>query len=388
MSATQENMTQHSEQSTNWSESSESQETVANETQYELWTTQVQVETQQSAQQLKQDVSRESFCNYMRDKWTPMESQSQAIQDLTQQILWPSEDSQLTKENKKYNQIKQELNEGLKEKNVKKITSSVKKLLKQFLNKFFKRKINIWNDINYTPDENDKEYIINAISATLDSEKRSNLTYLLWKIKDEENKNKLKDKWIDNPSQFQLFLQNCKPWQLILTNAESTWAKRHATFSKATQIVSGSRWCHAAVISGVKEENWVVVDATLVQSTWTGIEEISLKECFQEKYKNSDLLLWTFQPPEKWRDVVNHCKNYIWNKYSQINLVADTIFDSTYRGKKKFKKQEKNKYCSELVFTWMQEAGLKLPDPHVTPADLLSTSAVIPEYCCYCDNFS
>ncbi len=365
-----------------WAEVSEVHEMTSNEAEHTLQSTQVQIETQQHAEQLKQDINKESFCNYMNQKWTPLESQSQEIQDITQTILWPSGENELTKKQKEFNGIKSELIDGIKSKDIKKIRSSVWKLLKNFL-KSFTRRINIGHNINYTPNENDKNYLINAISATLDPEKRSSLTYLLWKIKDEETKQNLKEKGIENPSQFQLFLQNCKPWQLILTNGESTWAKRHSIFSKATQIVSWARWCHAAVISEIKEENWIITDATIVQATWKGIEEISLKENFKQTYKNSDLLLWTFQPPEKWSDVVNKCKNYIWWKYSQINLVADTILDNLH-----ISKQKRNKYCSELVFTWMQEAWLELPDPHTTPADLLSTNAIVPEYCCYCDNFS
>ena len=347
----------------------------------------VETEVQQSAEKLKQDINKESFCSYMNQKWTPLESQSQEIQSLTEEILWPKSEVELTTKQRKYNEIKSELVDGLKSRppDRKKIISSVKDLLKLFL-KWFSRRNNIWENLNYIPNEQDKDFLINAINATLDPEKRSSLAYLLWKIKDEEQKEKLKEKWIENPSQFQLFLQNCKPGQLILTNGESTWPKRHEEFSKATQIVSWSRRCHAAVISDIKEENWIITDATIVQSTWKWIEEISLKESFNKIYKNGDLLLWTFQPPEKWNDVVNKCRNYIWWKYSQVNLVADTIFDKV--NPFLLHKQEKNKYCSELVFTWMQEAWLKLPDPHTTPADLLSTEAITPEYCCYCDKFS
>ena len=382
MSDSQETI-QYAEQQAQLAEFSE--KNITNEIEYTQQSILAQNETQESAQRLKQNISRENFCNYVNQKWTPLESQSQEIQNLTQQILWPTNEVELTTEQKKYNDIKSDLIDGIKNTNIPKIVSSVTKLLREFLWSFT-RKINIGNNVNYTPNENDKNYLINAISATLDPEKRSQLTYLLWKIKDEETKESLKEKWINNPSQFQLFLQNCKPWQLILTNTESTWAKWHATFSKATQIVSWARRCHAAVISDVKEENGVIVDATLVQATWDGIEEISLKDCFKRKYKYGDLLLWTFQPPEKWDDVVNKCKNYIWGKYSQINLVADTIFENVDRFH--IHRQEKNKYCSELVFTWMQEAWLELPDPHTTPADLLSTNAITPEYCCYCDNFS
>ena len=317
----------------------------------------------------------------MEENWTPLESQSKEIQNLTQEILRPQGELELTQKQQKYNEIKSELLDGIKNKNAIQIASSVGKLLKEFLGSF-KRKLNIWNNINYTPNQADKEYLINAIKATLNPEKRSELTYLFWRIKDEENKEKLREKWIENPSQFQLFLQNCKPWQLILINGDSTWAKRHERFNAATQIVSWSRWCHAAIISGIKEENGIIVDATIVQADSKWIKEASLKEYVNSDYKSGDLLLWTFQPPEKWEDVVHSCKSYIWWKYSQINLVADTILDELH-----ISKQKRNKYCSELVFTWMQEAGLDLPDPHTTPADLLSTNAIAPEYCCYCDNF-
>lgn len=388
MSDSQETSTQHNGQPNIWAEVSEVRDTTSNETQHVLQSTQIQIDTQQNTDKLKQDIARESFCNYMAQNWTPLESQSQEIQNLTQQILWPPEEAELTTEQKKYNEIKSELVDALKNTNIPKIISSVSKLLKEFLkSSSFSRKMDIRSGINYTPNENDKDYLINAIGATLDPEKRSRLTYLLWKIKDEEAKENLKQKGIDEPSQFQLFLQNCKPWQLILTNAESTWAKWHATFSRATQIVSWARRCHAAVISDVKEKNWVITDATMIQATWEWIEEISLKECFKKKYKYGDFLLWTFQPPEKWDDVVNSCKSYIWWKYSQINLVADTILNDPMLDKFHISKQTRNKYCSELVFTWMQEAWLQLPDPHTTPADLLSTNAITPEYCCYCDFF-
>lgn len=385
MTEKQETIQQENEQIDKSTDDIQLNETITNETQRELWIAQVQIETQNETIKLQQDISKETFSNYMKELWTPIESQSKEIQEITEKILWPSEELELTKEQKKYNEIKTELNDAIKNKDIKKIKSSVKDLIKTFLWKF-KRKINIWNNISYEADKNDKNYIINAINTTSDSEKRSELTYLLGKIIDEETKEKLTEKWLENPSQFQLFLQNCKPWQLILTNGESKWSKWHETFSKATQIVSWSRWCHAAVISNVKEENWIIVDATLVQATWTWIGEVSLKEYFQKEYKDWDLLLWSFLPPEKGDEIVNHCKSYIWNKYSQKNLIADTIFNNL--DDKKIKKQDKNKYCSELVFTWMQESWLTLPEPHTTPADLLSTPDIKPEYCCYCDNFA
>lgn len=371
-----------------WSEVSEVLESTSNEAKFSQQSTEIQIETQQSTETLKQDITKNSFCNYMKQNWTPLESQSQEIQNLTQQILRPKTEQNLTKEQKEYSQIKSSLLDSIKKFNITWIIKWVKSLITKFF-KSSERKINIWKDINYTPNKNDKNYIINAISVTLDPERRSNLTYLLSKIKDEEEKENLKSKWIETPSQFQLFLQNCKPWQMLLTNAESTWAKRHARFSKATQIVSGARRCHAAVISWIQQDNnGVITDASIIQATWKWIKEVSLKDYIQKEYKNSDFLVWTFQPPEKWNDVINKCKNYIWWKYSQVNLVADTLLNDPRIHRSLLHKQAKKKYCSELVFTWMQEAWLQLPDPHTTPADLLSTHAVTPEYCCYCDNFS
>ncbi len=383
-----ENTTQNQEYQAQWTTENAEYNFVISQSSHEALTTkawiekyQSKIQTRQEISGIKQEIDKQSFINYMEENWTPLESQSKEIQNLTQEILRPQGELELTQKQQKYNEIKSELLDGIKNKNAIQIASSVGKLLKEFLGSF-KRKLNIWNNINYTPNQADKEYLINAIKATLNPEKRSELTYLFWRIKDEENKEKLREKWIENPSQFQLFLQNCKPWQLILINGDSTWAKRHERFNAATQIVSWSRWCHAAIISGIKEENGIIVDATIVQADSKWIKEASLKEYVNSDYKSGDLLLWTFQPPEKWEDVVHSCKSYIWWKYSQINLVADTILDELH-----ISKQKRNKYCSELVFTWMQETGLDLPDPHTTPADLLSTNAIAPEYCCYCDNF-
>jgi hypothetical protein len=40
----------------------------SNEAEHTLQSTQVQIETQQHAEQLKQDINKESFCNYMNQK--------------------------------------------------------------------------------------------------------------------------------------------------------------------------------------------------------------------------------------------------------------------------------------------------------------------------------
>jgi hypothetical protein len=44
-------------------------------------------------------------------------------------------------------------------------------------------------------------------------------------------------------------------------------------------------------------------------------------------------------------------------------------------------------YCSELVFDAMKDAGLKMPEPHMSPCDLLMTNEITPQYACYCDKF-
>ena len=386
MSDIQEYISKDTENLEEWAEFYKMQEILSNETEYTLQETQIQIETQQNVERLKQKINKENFNNYMSMKWTPVESQSPEVQYLAQNILRPAEETELTRKQKRYKEIKTQLIEAIKKANILKIVFLVTRLFKEFLG-LSERTINVSKDLNYEPNEGDKNFFINAITATLDPEKRSRLAYFLWKIKDKENKEILKEKWIDKPSQFQLFLQNCKPWQLILTNGKSIQSNWDEMFFKANQIVSWARWCHSAVISDIIKENWVIIDAKIIQASWTWIQEISLKKYLQENYAYSDLLLWTFQPPEKWNDIVNRCKKYVWNDYSNINLLSSIVFDNSYWDENEFNKQEKNKYCSDFVFTVMGETWLELPDPHTMPADLLWTSSINPEYCSYCDNF-
>jgi hypothetical protein len=44
-------------------------------------------------------------------------------------------------------------------------------------------------------------------------------------------------------------------------------------------------------------------------------------------------------------------------------------------------------YCSELVFDAMKKSGLGLPEPHMSPSDLLTSDEITPQYACYCDKF-
>ena len=58
---------------------------------------------------------------------------SPEIIELTQKILNPPEESELTKEQQDYKRLKDKLNEAVKSKKLSEITSSVKELLKLFL---------------------------------------------------------------------------------------------------------------------------------------------------------------------------------------------------------------------------------------------------------------
>jgi hypothetical protein len=43
-------------------------------------------------------------------------------------------------------------------------------------------------------------------------------------------------------------------------------------------------------------------------------------------------------------------------------------------------------YCSELLFDAMEKSGLKMPEPHMSPGDLLVMDEITPQYACYCEN--
>jgi hypothetical protein len=58
---------------------------------------------------------------------------SPEIVELTQKILNPPEENELTKEQQDYKKLKDKLNEAVKSKKLSEITSSVKELLKLFL---------------------------------------------------------------------------------------------------------------------------------------------------------------------------------------------------------------------------------------------------------------
>ena len=260
---------------------------------------------------------------------------------------------------------------------------------------------NIWKWLDYTWDESDFEYLESAINTILDPEQRSKLTYLLSKIKDKRTKEDLKGKWIENPSQFDLLLQQLKPWQVMLTNGlnESEW--KWTMFDSAIQTVSGSRWCHSLIIEDViKDSNWRIIDANIIQSTYKwGVHETKLKEYVQGKFSSADFLVADL--PEEKENVIQHAKKRIWEKYDKISVITDAVFwmdfdewFSPEEGNWDFMDNIKwnllwnNKaYCSELVFDAMKKSGLTMPEPHISPSDILMSGEVIPQYACYCDEF-
>ena len=266
----------------------------------------------------------------------------------------------------------------------------------------FKRKkqwriIDIWKWITYEWDDRDIKYLESAIDTVLDPEQRSKLTYLLSKIKDNHMEEELKEKWMENPSQFNLFLQQLQPWQIMLTNAlDLEW--QSSTFKYATQTVSWWRRCHALIISDViKDNNWIITDAKIIQSTlkWW-VHETTLKKYIDENYSSADLLLANV-PDEKKDDVIQSAKNKIGEKYDRVSIVTDSIlwydFDMWLDNESLLWSMKDNMlwkdkaYCSELVFDAMKDAGLKMPEPHMSPCDLLMTNEITPQYACYCDKF-
>jgi hypothetical protein len=106
-------------------------------------------------------------------------------------------------------------------------------------------------------------------------------------------------------------------------------------------------------------------------------------------------------PEEKRENVIQHAKNRIWEKYDKVSLITDAVFWMDFD--KWFSSEEWNwdfvdnikwnllwnnkAYCSELVFDAMEKSGLKMPQPHMSPSDLLMTDEVTPQYACYCENF-
>lgn len=321
---------------------------------------------------------------------------SEWLQSQVREIL--SKEDELKQESHNFEQEKNELMQHIMSWNLSWAINSFINIAKSF----FKRKeqwriVDIWKWITYEWDDKDIKYLESAINTVLDPEQRSKLTYLLSKIKDNHMKEWLKEKWIENPSQFDLFLQQLQPGQIMLTNAlDLEW--QSSSFKYATQAVSWWRWCHALIVSDIiKDNNWIITDAKIIQSTlkWW-VHETTLKKYVNENYSSADLLLANV-PDEKKDDIIKNAKNKIGQKYDRVSIVTDSVlwydFDIWLDGKSPLWSTRDNMlwkdkaYCSELVFDAMEKSGLKMPEPHISPSDLLMSDEITPQYTCYCNSF-
>ena len=348
----------------------------------------------------------EKWINWLIDvigdkAWNKFSDCSEWMQRDVRDII--SNEGEIKQKSHWFEEQKKELIQNIIQWNFSWAVSSFIELVKSFLGMKQSWKVmNIWKWLNYEWDESDFEYLESAIDTVLDPEQRSKLTYLLSKIKDKRTKEDLKEKWVENPSQFDLLLQQLKPWQIMLTNGlnESEW--KWTIFDSAIQTVSGSRWCHSLIIEDViKDSNWRIIDANIIQSTYKWwVHETKLKDYVQGKFSSADFLVADLNLSD-WgkKDFINHARERIWQKYDKVSIVTDAVFwtdfDKLYRSENwdlldtaKSNLLWNNKaYCSELIFDAMEKSGLKMPEPHMSPSDLLMTDEVTPQYACYCDKF-
>ena len=354
----------------------------------------------------------EKWINWLVDMigekaWNKFSDCSEWMQSNVRDII--SNEGEIKQKSQWFEEQKKELIQNIIQWNFSWAVSSFIGLVKSFFGMKQSWKVtNIWKWLDYVWDESDFEYLVSAIDTVLDPEQRSKLTYLLSKIKDKRTKEDLKEKWVENPSQFDLLLQQLKPWQIMLTNGlnESEW--KWTIFDSAIQTVSGSRWCHSLIIEDViKDSNWRIIDANIIQSTYKwvynhewGVHKIKLKEYVQGRFSSADFLVADL-PEDKREKVIQYANEKEGQPYDPVSVVSDTIFWMDFD--KWFSPEEWNwnfmdnikwnllwnnkAYCSELVFDAMEKSGLKLPQPHVSPSDLLMTDELTPQYACYCENF-
>lgn len=258
-------------------------------------------------------------------------------------------------------------------------------ILSSYFNKKKKRRrlINLWRDIDYEGDYNDTIYLEQAIKKVSDPEKKSVITYLLSKIKDRKMKKRL-EQLGKTPNQLDLLLQQCKKWQIMLTNGLNinggSWF-----FKELTQTVSGSRRCHSLIISNVvKNKKWIVKDLKVIQSTLDGwVHEISFKKYIKENYSESDFLVASF-PKNKIDPIILNAKNHIWEKYNKLSMLLDVISGWDIKFFNKDIQNINKTYCTALIFDAMEKSNCNIPMYHLTPADILLTDGLVPEYACYC----
>lgn len=321
-----------------------------------------------------------------------LENCSTALQSNVKDIL--SKEDKLKEDSSNFEEQKNILIQNVMQNNFIWAVNAFLDLIKSFFkSKKDWRVMDLWNELTYEWDEKDVEYLESAINTVLDPEQRSKFTYMLSKIKDKHMKEQLKEKWEENPSQYDLMLQQLKPGQVMLTNALDTnwWS---STFKYATQAVAWSRWCHALIISEViRDDNWIVTDAKIVQSTLKGgVHETTLKKYIKENYSAADFLL-ADMPEWKADDIIANARSKIWEKYDRVSIVTDAVmwYDVDWTATRDAWKDNavwRNKsYCSELVFDAMSKSWIKLPEPHMSPADIITTDIIKPQYACYCNKF-
>lgn len=331
--------------------------------------------------------------------WKKFEDCSEWMQNNVRDII--SNDDEIKQQSQWFEAQKNELIQNIMQWNFLWAVNCFINIVNLFITKKKWGKVtNIWEWLNYTWDEADFEYLESAIDTVLDPEKRSKLTYLISKIKDNHTKETLKEQWIENPSQFDLLLQQLQPGQVILTNGlnESEW--NGTIFDHAIQSVSGSRWCHSLIIEDiVKDSKWTIIDAKIIQSTFKRwVHETSLKEYVNGKFSKADFLVANV-PEDKRDGIIQHAKSRIWEKYDTVSVVTDSIFwidvDKWYRSENwnlldtvgSNLLWNNKAYCSELVFDAMENNWLSMPEPHMSPSDILMSDQISPQYACYCDEF-
>jgi len=250
--------------------------------------------------------------------------------------------------------------------------------------KSHRRIINIWKNISYEWINKDGKYLESKIKQISNPEEKSVIAYLLWKIKDKKMKKKFK-KFGKTPNQFDLLLQQCRKWEIMLTNGINLdWTS--SLFKDLTQAVSWSRRCHCLIISDViKDKHWIIKDLKVIQSTlnWW-VHEITFRKYIKENYSKSDFLLASF-PKDKTNPIIINAKNHIWQKYDRIAMILDIITWWDFKYLWKDLKDINKTYCTALIFDAIKKSDYDIPKFHLTPADILSIEGLIPEYACYCD---
>ena len=250
--------------------------------------------------------------------------------------------------------------------------------------KRYRRIINVWQNIDYNWNIADENYLRHAIKTVSLPEQKSKITYLLSKNKDKRMINKFKKKW-KIPTQLDLFLQQCRKWQIILTNGLDVDGNS-SFFKEITQAVSGSRWCHSMIISDViRWKDWLVSDLKIIQSTlnWW-VHETWFRQYISENYSKSDFLVASL-PKRRRLPIILNAKAHMGEKYDRMAMILDIIswWDAKFVWDSSFVSKT---YCSALVFDEVKKAYCHVPYYHITPSDILLIDWITPEYACYCDH--